>query len=150
METNEKQPVDLPENAFRELKPGEEYKPILSPEKVYPEVNAWSVSWGIVMAVIFSAAAAFLGLKVGQVFEAAIPIAIIAVGLSGAAKRKNALGENDRELYRSIYEFTARRYIGYLVSHSVPQIFRFGYAREIPLPRSYGYDSGTCFGRKSR
>ena len=45
METNEKQPVDLPENAFRELKPGEEYKPILSPEKVYPEVNAWSVSW---------------------------------------------------------------------------------------------------------
>lgn len=73
METNEKQPVDLPENAFRELKPGEEYKPILSPEKVYPEVNAWSVSWGIVMAVIFSAAAAFLGLKVGQVFEAAIP-----------------------------------------------------------------------------
>ena len=94
METNEKQPVDLPENAFRELKPGEEYKPILSPEKVYPEVNAWSVSWGIVMAVIFSAAAAFLGLKVGQVFEAAIPIAIIAVGLSGAAKRKNALGEN--------------------------------------------------------
>ena len=94
METNEKQPIDLPENAFRELKPGEEYKPILSPEKVYPEVNAWSVSWGIVMAVIFSAAAAFLGLKVGQVFEAAIPIAIIAVGLSGAAKRKNALGEN--------------------------------------------------------
>ena len=93
-ETNEKQPVDLPENAFRELKPGEEYKPILSPDKVYPEVNAWSVSWGIVMAVIFSAAAAFLGLRVGQVFEAAIPIAIIAVGLSGAAKRKNALGEN--------------------------------------------------------
>ena len=135
METNEKQPVDLPENAFRELKPGEEYKPILSPEKVYPEVNAWSVSWGIVMAVIFSAAAAFLGLKVGQVFEAAIPIAIIAVGLSGAAKRKNALGENviiqfihftsqiprtDRELYGSIHEFAARRYIGYLVSHSVP------------------------------
>lgn len=63
METNEKQPVDLPENAFRELKPSEEYKPILSPEKVYPEVNAWSVSWGIVMAVIFSAAAAFLGLE---------------------------------------------------------------------------------------
>ncbi len=94
METNEKQPVDLPENAFRELKPGEEYRPILSPDKVYPEVNAWSVSWGIVMAVIFSAAAAYLGLRVGQVFEAAIPIAIIAVGLSGAAKRKNALGEN--------------------------------------------------------
>lgn len=84
----------LPENAFRELKPGEEYTPLMSPKKNYSEVNIWSVSWGIVMAVLFSAAAAYLGLKVGQVFEAAIPIAIIAVGVSGAAKRKNALGEN--------------------------------------------------------
>ncbi len=89
-----KQPIELPENAFRELKEGEEYQPIMSPDKVYPEVNTWSVTWGIVMAVIFSAAAAYLGLKVGQVFEAAIPIAIIAVSLSGAFKRKNALGEN--------------------------------------------------------
>lgn len=84
----------LPENAFRQLKEGEEYRPLMLPEKVYPEVNAWSVSWGIAMAVLFSAAAAYLGLKVGQVFEAAIPIAIIAVGMSGLAKRKNALGEN--------------------------------------------------------
>ncbi len=84
----------LPENAYRELKEGEEYKPILSPSKVYPEANAWSVSLGLLMVVIFSAAAAYLGLKIGQVFEAAIPIAIIAIGLSGAAKRKNALGEN--------------------------------------------------------
>lgn len=94
MKEEKKQPIELPENAFRELKEGEEYQPIMSPDKVYPEVNAWSVSWGIVMAVIFSAAAAYLGLKVGQVFEAAIPIAIIAVSLSGAFKRKNALGEN--------------------------------------------------------
>ncbi|MBQ1276370.1 MAG: OPT/YSL family transporter, partial [Flavobacteriales bacterium] len=86
--------MELPENAFRELKEGEEYTPVMSPGKTYPEVNLWSVSWGVVMAVVFSAAAAFLGLKVGQVFEAAIPIAIIAVGLSSAAKRKNALGEN--------------------------------------------------------
>ena len=84
----------LPENAARELKPGEKYEPILSPSKVYPEVNAWSVSLGLIMTIIFSAAAAYLGLKVGQVFEAAIPIAIIAVGLSGALKRKNSLGEN--------------------------------------------------------
>ena len=76
----EKDNLQLPENAFRELKDGEEYKPLMSPDKVYPEVNGWSVTWGIVMAVIFSAAAAYLGLKVGQVFEAAIPIAIIAVG----------------------------------------------------------------------
>jgi len=84
----------LPENASRELKDGEEYKPLLSPDKNYPEVNVRSVSWGLLMAVLFSAAAAYLGLKVGQVFEAAIPIAIIAVGLSSASKRKNALGEN--------------------------------------------------------
>ena len=84
----------LPENAFRELKPGEVYNPLMSPDKKYPEVNLWSVLWGIAMAILFSAAAAYLGLKVGQVFEAAIPIAIIAVGVSAAAKRKNALGEN--------------------------------------------------------
>ena len=84
----------LPENAYRELKEGEVYEPIMSPDKQYREVTPWSVFWGLVMAVIFSAAAAFLGLKVGQVFEAAIPIAIIAVGLSSGFKRKNALGEN--------------------------------------------------------
>ena len=84
----------LPENAYRELKEGEVYKPMLSPDKQYREVTPWSVFWGLVMAVLFSAAAAFLGLKVGQVFEAAIPIAIIAVGLSSGFKRKNALGEN--------------------------------------------------------
>ncbi|WP_321480122.1 OPT family oligopeptide transporter [uncultured Bacteroides sp.] len=94
MKHEEEKPVGLPENAFRELKQGEEYHPIMSPEKQYAEVNIWSVLWGIAMAVLFSAAAAYLGLKVGQVFEAAIPIAIIAVGVSSAAKRKNALGEN--------------------------------------------------------
>ena len=94
MKQEEKNNSGLPENAFRPLNPGEEYTPLMSPDKVYPEVNFWSVSWGIAMAVLFSAAAAYLGLKVGQVFEAAIPIAIIAVGMSTLAKRKNALGEN--------------------------------------------------------
>ena len=84
----------LPENAFRELKDGEEYEPLMSPKGNYPEVNTWSVTWGVLMAMLFSAAAAYLGLKVGQVFEAAIPIAIIAVGVSTAAKRSKALGEN--------------------------------------------------------
>ncbi|MGP1476305.1 MAG: OPT family oligopeptide transporter [Phocaeicola sp.] len=92
-EYQEKQ-VGLPENAFRPLKQGEEYEPILKPDKIYPKVNTWSVTWGVLMAVLFSAAAAYLGLKVGQVFEAAIPITIIAIGLSSATKRKNALGEN--------------------------------------------------------
>ena len=90
----EEKKTQLPENAHRELKPGEEYQPLLSPQKNYPEVTPWSVSLGILMTIIFSAAAAYLGLKVGQVFEAAIPIAIIAVGLSSGLKRKNALGEN--------------------------------------------------------
>ena len=94
MEEKEKQNVQLPENAFRELKEGEAYEPMMSPQKNYPEVNGWSVTWGVVMAMLFSAAAAYLGLKVGQVFEAAIPIAIIAVGVSAASKRSKALGEN--------------------------------------------------------
>ena len=86
--------TQLPENAFRELKENEEYEPLMSPSGKYPEVNTWSVTWGVLMAMLFSAAAAYLGLKVGQVFEAAIPIAIIAVGVSTAAKRSKALGEN--------------------------------------------------------
>lgn len=92
--TEEGSNVELASNAFRELKPGEVYTPLMKPGNTYPEVNLWSVCWGILMAVLFSAASAYLGLKVGQVFEAAIPIAIIAVGVSTAAKRKSALGEN--------------------------------------------------------
>ena len=86
--------IAIPENAARELKPGEKYVPILKPDKVYPEITPYSVSLGLIMAVIFSAAAAYLGLKVGQVFEAAIPIAIIAAGIGAVTKRKNSLGEN--------------------------------------------------------
>ena len=94
MEKHENQPSGLPENAFRELKEGEQYAPLMSPDKTYKEVTTWSVLWGILMAVLFSAASAYLGLKVGQVFEAAIPITIIAIGLAGATHRKGALGEN--------------------------------------------------------
>ena len=94
MKQENEKPTGLPENAFRPLNEGEEYKPLMSADQKYPEVNFWSVSWGILMAVLFSAASAYLGLKVGQVFEAAIPIAIIAVGMSTLAKRKGALGEN--------------------------------------------------------
>ena len=84
----------LPENAQRELKPGEKYEPLLSPKKNYPEVTPYSVCVGLLMVIIFSAAAAYLGLKVGQVFEAAIPIAIIAVGLTSALGKKGGLGQN--------------------------------------------------------
>ncbi|MDL2308547.1 oligopeptide transporter, OPT family [Bacteroidales bacterium OttesenSCG-928-B11] len=86
--------IQLPDNAYTELKEGEEYKPILMPDKQYPEINGWTIFWGLLMAVIFSAATAYSGLKFGQVFEAAIPIAIIAVGVSTVAKRKSALSEN--------------------------------------------------------
>ena len=87
-------PAELPENAFRELGADEHYRPIMHPARDYKEVTVYSVVMGLVLCVIFSAAAAYLGLKVGQVFEAAIPIAIIAVGLSGALGKKNALGQN--------------------------------------------------------
>ena len=84
----------LPENAYRALAPGEEYKPIMPANSKPKEVTLYSVVFGIIMAVIFSAAAAYLGLKVGQVFEAAIPIAIIAVGVGNLLKRNNMLGQN--------------------------------------------------------
>jgi len=86
--------MQLPENAHRELKQGEKYVPLMKPEENYREVTPYSVGVGLLMTILFSAAAAYLGLKVGQVFEAAIPIAILAVGISGALKRNNALGEN--------------------------------------------------------
>ncbi|MDR0428109.1 MAG: oligopeptide transporter, OPT family [Dysgonamonadaceae bacterium] len=94
MNTENEKLSGLPENANRELKPGEKYEPVMSPFDKPKEITPWSVTEGIFMAILFSAAAAYLGLKVGQVFEAAIPIAIIAIGLSGSMKRKNALGEN--------------------------------------------------------
>ena len=84
----------LPENAQRELGPGEEYKPLLGAERKWAEVTPYSVTLGLLMVVIFSAAAAYLGLRVGQVFEAAIPIAIIAVGLTSALGKKEGLGQN--------------------------------------------------------
>ena len=94
MEEKENKNLSLPENAQRELKPGEKYIPLLCEDKHYPEVTAYSVLMGLLMVVIFSAAAAYLGLKVGQVFEAAIPIAIIAVGVSGALRKNGALSQN--------------------------------------------------------
>lgn len=90
----EEKRTTLPENAQRELKQGEKYEPLLSPQKSYPEVTPYSVCVGLIMVIIFSAAAAYLGLKVGQVFEAAIPIAIIAVGLTSALGKKGGLGQN--------------------------------------------------------
>ncbi len=84
----------LPENAFRELAADEQYVPVMKPAHAQEEVTPYSVGMGLLMAIIFSAAAAYLGLKVGQVFEAAIPIAIIAVGMSNALKKKNSLGQN--------------------------------------------------------
>ncbi len=87
-------PVELPENAFRELAADETYRPLMHPARSYREATPYSVTLGLILAVIFSAAAAYLGLRVGQVFEAAIPIAIIVVGLSGALKKKDPLGQN--------------------------------------------------------
>ena len=90
----EKKQVSLPENAQRELRPGEEYKPLLDPKGTFKEVTPYSVAIGVLMVILFSAAAAYLGLKVGQVFEAAIPIAIIAVGLTSVLGQKDGLSQN--------------------------------------------------------
>ena len=87
-------PIEIPDNAFRQLAEDETYRPVMHPARDYAEVTPYSVTMGLILAVVFSAAAAYLGLKVGQVFEAAIPIAIIAVGLSGALKKNNPLGQN--------------------------------------------------------
>ncbi|WP_018338608.1 MULTISPECIES: OPT family oligopeptide transporter [Butyricimonas] len=94
MEQENKQMNSLPDNAYRELAPGEEYKPMMPANTNPKEVTPYSVTFGIIMAIIFSAAAAYLGLKVGQVFEAAIPIAIIAVGVGNMMGKKNMLGQN--------------------------------------------------------
>jgi putative OPT family oligopeptide transporter len=91
---NSAKPKGLPENAYRKLEPGEEYKPVVPSDKPLPEATSYSVIWGLIYAVLFSLAAAYLGLKIGQVFEAAIPIAILAVGFSAMLKRRNALSEN--------------------------------------------------------
>ena len=90
----QKQLTSLPENAYRELAEGEKYEPMMSPASTPAEVTPYSVSMGILMAVLFSAAAAYLGLKIGQVFEAAIPIAIIAVGVGNMLGKRNTLGQN--------------------------------------------------------
>lgn len=116
MEEKKEQMSGLPENAYRELKEGEEYRPIMHPDKTYREVTPWSVCWGLVMAVVFSAAAAFLGLKVGQVFEAAIPIAIIAVGLS--SETEECFG---RECYHPVNRCQQRCHRGR--SHLYPSCF---------------------------
>lgn len=94
MEENKEKIKELPENAYRELNAGEEYKPVLPADRSVTEITPWSVGMGLLMAVVFSAAAAYSGLKIGQVFEAAIPISIIAVGASAALRKKNALGQN--------------------------------------------------------
>ena len=124
----------LPENAFRELKEGEEYTPLLSENGKQRETTLWSVGWGLLMAVLFSAASAYLGLKVGQVFEAAIPISIIAVGLSSAAKRKGALGENI--IIQSIGACSGAIVAGAIFT--LPAIY---------IPRAKYPDWGTFFGR---
>ena len=94
MEETQNKPASLPDNAYRELAPGETYEPVMREGSRPREVTPYSVIFGIVMAVIFSAAAAYLGLRVGQVFEAAIPIAIIAVGMGNLLGKKNMLGQN--------------------------------------------------------
>ena len=146
---NAKQQTGVPENAFRELKKGEQYEPLMLPDRTYKEVTVWSVLWGVLMAVVFSAASAYLGLKVGQVFEAAIPITIIAIGVTGATHRgmfrydcgrshihlarplypARQISGNDGELHRSVHRLRVGRGLGHPFPHPFPQVFRERHAR---------------------
>ena len=94
MDQETKLNTSLPENAYRELNPGEEYHPIMPADQLFPEITPWSVIWGVLMALIFTAAVAYSSLKIGQAMEAAIPISIIAVGIATAFKKKKTLGQN--------------------------------------------------------
>ena len=145
----------LPDNAYRELKPGEEYVPMMPADAKPKEVTPYSVTMGLLMAVLFSAAAAYLGLRIGQVFEAAIPIAIIAVGVGNMLGQKKHAGTErhhtvDRRLVghhrrrsdlhpagalhprfgnrilQSIPLVGTGRYPGHRAAHPLPQIFRQG------------------------
>jgi putative OPT family oligopeptide transporter len=84
----------LPENAYRELAPGETYEPVVPPGARVPEVTARSIGFGLAMVVVFSAAAAYISLKLGQGIESAIPIAILAIGYSALLARRSTLLEN--------------------------------------------------------
>ena len=80
--------------AFRELKAGETYEPIVPASESPLEVTIRSVGIGLVMAIIFSLASAYLALKAGQGMEPAIPIAILAVGMAGLFARRSTILEN--------------------------------------------------------
>ncbi len=84
----------LPANAYRELAPGERYEPLVPAAAMVPEITPRSIGFGLVMTSIFSAAAAYISLKLGQGIESAIPIAILAIGFSAIAARKSTLLEN--------------------------------------------------------
>ena len=157
----------LPQNAYRELKEGEEYLPILNPQSSPPEVTPYSIFLGIIMAVIFSAAAAYSGLKIGQVFEAAIPIAILAVGISAVFRIRGASGaerhypvhrsqlrchrgrrhlhhprtlhsQSPRKLFSGVLRFDARGIPWHSLPDPVPEVLCQGYARKIPVPGGDG------------
>jgi putative OPT family oligopeptide transporter len=94
---NENEPAPshgLPDNAFRELAPGETYRPQIPAQATVPEVTRRSVLFGLGMTLLFSMAAAFIALKLGQGIESAIPIAILAIGFSAMVARKSTLLEN--------------------------------------------------------
>jgi uncharacterized oligopeptide transporter (OPT) family protein len=84
----------LPENAYKPLKPGETYHPIVPAGTQVPEVTFRSIFWGTLFCVIFTIASVYSGLKVGQVMEAAIPISILAIGLARVFPRRSTILEN--------------------------------------------------------
>ena len=165
MEENEKMAAGLPDNAFRELKEGEKYEPIMKPDQVYPEVNGWSVTWGILMAILFSAAAAYLGLKVGGRFYGSQAQQGIGrechyskhrcmFGCRGSWSHLHLacylyppikISRHDGVVREDIHGFRIGWNLGYFVLNTFPQVLCQRHARQISFPRSHRNDTGIGF-----
>ena len=77
------------------MKSNKEFKPYIPAEKITPELTVTSIIMGILLAVIFGAANAYLGLRVGMTVSASIPAAVIAMGVIRIIMRKNSILESN-------------------------------------------------------
>ena len=72
-----------------------EFKPYIPADKVTPEITVTSIIMGIILAVVFGAANAYLGLRVGMTVSASIPAAVISMGVIRVIMRKNSILESN-------------------------------------------------------
>ncbi|GAB4371646.1 MAG: oligopeptide transporter, OPT family [Acidobacteriota bacterium] len=131
----------FPENAYRELKPGETYVPMVPPDATVPELTGRMFAFGLAMNIIFSVAATFLALKAGQGIETAIPISILAVGLSGFLVR---IGQRASSILENVYALAISTTSGYVAGgtcFTMPAI----YILELNRPGHLNISTATLF-----